>query len=141
MENSLRSILLVEDNPMDVDLTLRVFKKRNINHPVHITRNGEEAINYFKAEAGEVDIPGLVLLDLKLPKVDGFEVLRYIKNDNRYQAIPVVVLTSSSDSGDIKRAYSLGANSYIIKPIEFEQFSEIAAQITQYWGSLNVLPR
>ncbi len=136
-----RPILLVEDNPMDVDLTLRAFKKRNVANPIQVARDGEEALAFLpRWEAGE-PLPAVILLDLKLPKVHGLDVLRQIKAHLQFAAIPIVVLTSSSEDGDIKAAYQLGANSYIVKPVDFEKFMEVAAQIELYWIVLNTPPR
>ncbi len=136
-----RPILLVEDNPMDVDLTVRAFKKRNIANPIQIARDGEEALAWLpRWEAGE-PLPAVILLDLKLPKVHGLDVLRQIKSHPQFIAIPIVVLTSSSEDGDIKAAYKLGANSYIVKPVDFDKFMEVAAQIQLYWIVLNIPPR
>ncbi len=136
-----RPILLIEDNPMDVDLTVRAFKKRNIANPIQVARDGEEALAFLPSwEAGE-PLPTVILLDLKLPKVHGLEVLRQIKAHQRFAAIPIVVLTSSSEDSDIKAAYQVGANSYIVKPVDFDKFMEVAAQIQLYWIVLNVPPR
>ncbi|MDA3905122.1 MAG: response regulator [Bacteroidales bacterium] len=130
-------ILLVEDNAIDVDLTLRAFKKRNLTNPIQVARDGAKALDYIqKWDAGE-QLPVVILLDLKLPKVDGLEVLRVIKSHPKYDTIPIVVLTSSSESGDIERAYKLGANSYIVKPVNFDKFVEVASQIELYWNVLN----
>lgn len=130
-------ILLVEDNPVDVDLTLRAFKKRKLNNPIQIARDGEEALAYIKKwDAGE-QVPMVILLDLKMPKVDGLEVLKFFKTHEVYKTIPVVVLTTSSDDKDIERAYKLGANSYIVKPVNFNKFVEVASQIELYWNVLN----
>ena len=130
-------ILLVEDNPVDVDLTLRAFKKRNLNNPIQIARDGEEALAYIeKWDAGD-QIPVVILLDLKMPKVDGLEVLKVFKFHEKYKTIPVVVLTTSSDNADVKAAYNLGANSYIVKPVNFDKFVEVASQIELYWNVLN----
>ncbi|HAG17029.1 MAG TPA: two-component system response regulator [Bacteroidales bacterium] len=130
-------ILLVEDNPLDIDLTLRAFKKRNLINPIHIARDGEEAIAFIeKWDAGE-KIPIVILLDLKMPKLDGLEVLKIFKTHPVYQTIPIVVLTTSSDNKDVERAYKLGANSYIIKPVNFDKFIEVASQIELYWNVLN----
>jgi CheY-like chemotaxis protein len=136
-----RPILLVEDNPMDVDLTRRAFQKRNILNPILVARDGEVALSMMEERADDPDQPIMVLLDLKLPKVNGLEVLAKIKNHPAMKRIPVIVLTSSSDSGDISKAYDLGVNSYIIKPVDFNQFMDVATQINQYWCSLNILPR
>ena len=130
-------ILLVEDNPVDIDLTLRAFKKRNLNNPIQIARNGEEALAYIeKWDAGN-QIPVVILLDLKMPKIDGLEVLKVLKAHEKYATIPVVVLTTSSDNKDIESAYKLGANSYIVKPVNFDKFVEVASQIELYWNVLN----
>ncbi len=130
-------ILLVEDNPMDVDLTLRAFKRRRISNTIHVARDGEEALAWLpRWEAGE-PWPAVVLLDLKLPKVDGIEVLRQIKQHPRFCVIPVVVLTTSEQSADVQAAYQLGANSYISKPVEFEKFMDISEQINLYWTVVN----
>ena len=130
-------ILLVEDNPIDVDLTLRAFKKRNLTNSIHVARDGEEAVNFIdRWDTGE-QIPLVILLDLNLPKIDGLEVLTILKTHPKYGTIPVVVLTSSTDNKDIERAYKLGANSYIIKPVNFVKFVEVASQIELYWNVLN----
>ncbi|HLF96066.1 MAG TPA: response regulator [Methylococcaceae bacterium] len=133
-------ILLVEDNPMDADLTLRAFAKRKFTNPVHVARDGEEALAWLRRwEAGE-PTPLVILLDLKLPRVSGLEVLRRIKEDNRWCNIPVVVLTSSTDDLDVRTAYRLGANSYIVKPVDFDKFMDVATQIEVYWCALNQPP-
>jgi hypothetical protein len=133
-------ILLVEDNPVDVDLTLRAFKSRKLINTILVARDGEEAINFIKKwEAGE-PVPVIILLDLKLPKIDGLEVLKTIKSHKKYAIIPIVILTSSSDDNDIKTAYALGANSYIVKPVNFNKFLEVAKQIELYWNVLNEAP-
>jgi len=133
-------ILLVEDNPLDIDLTLRAFKKRNLINPIQVARDGEQAIQYIdKWIAGEQP-PVVILLDLNMPKVDGLEVLRVFKSHPKYNPIPIVVLTTSSDNRDIEKAYQLGANSYIIKPVNFDKFVEVASQIELYWNVLNEPP-
>lgn len=130
-------ILLVEDNPVDVDLTLRAFARHKFANPVHVARDGEEALAWIpRWEAGE-PLPAVILLDLKLPRVDGLAVLRQLKAHPRLNVIPVVVLTSSSESSDMQTAYQLGANSYIVKPVNFDKFMEVAAQIELYWAVLN----
>jgi hypothetical protein len=134
-------ILLVEDNPVDLDLTRRALAGRKLANPIEIARDGEEAIGFIpRWEAGE-PLPAMILLDLKLPKVDGLEVLRRIKDHPAFRAIPVIVLTSSAEDTDIKEAYNLGANSYIVKPVDFEKFVEVAAQIEVYWCVLNTPSR
>jgi CheY-like chemotaxis protein len=135
-----RTILLVEDNPMDVDLTRRAFAKRHIVNLLEVARDGEEALGWMaRWEAGEPE-PVVILLDLKLPRVSGLEVLRQLKAHPRFCRIPVVVLTTSREDGDVASAYALGVNSYIVKPVEFEKFIEVAAQIDLYWCLLNRPP-
>ena len=135
-----KPILLVEDNPLDVDLTLRAFQRRKITNPIEVARDGEEALAWLpRWEAGEVQ-PVVILLDLKMPKVDGLEVLRQLKGHAVFQAIPVVVLTSSAEDRDVREAYKLGANSYIVKPVDFDKFMDVAEQIELYWTVLNKPP-
>lgn len=139
-------ILLVEDNPNDVELTLRALKKHNLTNRVHTVRDGEEALAYIFATgpyAGRTveNRPRVVLLDLKLPKVDGIEVLRAIRADARTRMIPVVVLTSSREERDIVDTYKLGVNSYIVKPVDFEKFVGVVSEIGFYWLLLNQPPR
>jgi len=134
---TMRPILLVEDNPMDVDLTLRAFSKRHLVNPVEVARDGEEAMGRVEAWEQGAPLPLVVLLDLKLPKVDGLTVLRRIKEHPRLRSIPVVVLTTSSEDSDVRTAYQLGVNSYIVKPVSFDKFVDVAAQIELYWGVLN----
>lgn len=134
---TINPILLIEDNPVDLDLTLRAFASQHLTNPVQIARDGEEALAFIKKwEAGE-PLPVVILLDLKLPKVNGIEVLQEIKSHQRFKTIPVVVLTTSSESSDVQSAYNLGANSYIIKPVEFDKFIEVAKHIDLYWRVLN----
>lgn len=138
--NRTKSILLVEDNPMDVELTLRAFSKRRLTNPVEVARDGEEALEHLvRWEAGE-PTPALILLDLKLPKVGGLDVLRRLKAHEAFRAIPVVVLTTSAESDDVRAAYHLGANSYIVKPVDFQKFLDVATQIELYWTLLNQPP-
>lgn len=130
-------ILLVEDNPVDVDLTLRAFKRKNVTNPIQVARDGEEAISYINRwEQGE-QVPIVILLDLKLPKYSGLEVLKKIKSHPVFKTIPVIMLTTSSHDKDIETAYKLGVNSYIIKPVELENFIEVASQIELYWNVMN----
>ncbi len=136
-----RPILLVEDNPADLDLTLRAFKQRNLANPIQVARDGQEALDWMpRWEAGET-LPLVVLLDLKLPRVDGLEVLRLLRERPVSRDLPVVVLTSSSDDRDVKAAYHYRANSYIIKPVNFEKFMDVATQIELYWCLINHPPR
>ena len=142
---SRKVILLVEDNPDDVDLTLRAFKKNNIANEIVVARDGAQALEYLSSTgrySGNTadDLPQLVLLDLHLPKVSGLEVLRAIRADPRIRLMPVVVLTSSSEEPDIISSYQLGANSYIRKPVDFDQFLEAARQLGLYWLVLNQSP-
>lgn len=132
-------ILLVEDNPNDAELTLRALKQRKLANQVHVCRDGAEAIEFFDGGAGPV--PKVVLLDLKLPKMDGLEVLRRLKADHRTKAIPIVILTSSREEPDIERAYELGANSYIVKPVDFEAFARAVSEVGLYWLLLNHPPQ
>jgi len=138
MSDVIRSILLVEDNPLDVDLTLRAFTKRKLANPVIVARDGEEAMLLIDGwERGEAR-PALILLDLKLPKVDGLDVLARLKQHPKLRTIPVVVLTTSSEDSDVQAAYALGVNSYIVKPVSFDKFMDVAEKIEVYWGVLNL---
>ena len=131
-------ILLVEDNANDAELTLRALKQRNLANQVHVCRDGAEAMDFFSNGAGPV--PKVVLLDLKLPKVDGLEVLRQLRADDRTRLLPVVVLTSSTEERDLVESYRLGANSYVRKPVDFTQFVEAARQLGLYWLLMNQPP-
>ncbi|HXE82893.1 MAG TPA: response regulator [Gemmatimonadales bacterium] len=133
-------ILLVEDNAQDAELTLRALKQRNLANRVHVCRDGAEAIDFFD-DVGAGTTPKVVLLDLKLPKVDGLEVLQRLKRDARTKTIPVVVLTSSREEPDIEKAYALGANSYIVKPVDFEAFARAVSDVGLYWLLLNHPPQ
>ncbi len=133
-------ILLVEDNPDDQELTLRALKKNRIANEVVIANDGVEAIEYLLGEGKEPFVPALVLLDLKMPKVDGIEVLQRIRAEERTRLTPVVVLTSSSEQRDIVESYRLGANSYIQKPVDFMQFVEAVAELGLYWLVINTPP-
>ena len=131
-------ILLIEDNPRDEALTLRALKKSNIVNDIAIVRDGVEALNYFSDENNL--LPQLVLLDLKLPKIDGLEVLKQLRANPRTRGLPIVIFTSSSEEEDKIKSYQLGANSYVRKPVEFEQFLEATKQLGVYWLVLNELP-
>ena len=135
-------ILLVEDNPNDVKLTLRALKKHNLANKVHVVIDGAEALDYIftqnqYAHRRIEDIPKVILLDLKLPKVSGLEVLKKIKTDERTKSIPVVILTSSREEIDLIKSYELGANSYIVKPVQFDKFMSSIAELGLYWLLLN----
>ncbi|MGH8019616.1 MAG: response regulator [Opitutaceae bacterium] len=135
-------ILLVEDNPQDLELTLRALKKANIANHIHVARDGEEALDYifcrgaFASRRVE-EVPKVMLLDLKLPKIDGLEVLQQVKNDPRTRMIPVVILTSSQEQSDLIESYRLGVNSYIVKPVGFEGFAAAVQKLGMYWLLLN----
>lgn len=133
----MRPILLVEDNPMDVDLTMRAFGKRKLANPIDVARDGEEALARIAGWGTGKPQPVVILLDLNLPKISGLEVLRTLKSHPVYRRIPVVVLTTSKDDADVDTAYTLGANSYIVKPVDFEKFMEMAEKIEMYWCALN----
>jgi len=140
-----RRILLVEDNPDDVDLTMRAFQKNNIANEVVVARDGVEALDYLfgtgtHAGRNPAEVPAVVLLDLKLPRLDGLDVLKRLRGDERTRLLPVVILTSSKEEQDLLNGYSLGANSYIRKPVDFERFIEAVQQLGLYWLVLNETP-
>lgn len=140
-----KTILLVEDNPDDQALTLRALKKNNITNEVIVASDGVEALDYLfgtgrHAGRDTRDLPALVLLDLKLPKVDGLEVLRRVRGDPRTRLLPIVILTSSKEDRDLVNGYSLGANSYVRKPVDFTEFMEAVRQLGLYWLLLNEPP-
>jgi two-component system response regulator len=137
-------ILLVEDKPTDAELVLRSLKK--ITRRFHVVRDGAEALEFIFAtgkysQRNIENVPSVILLDLKLPKVDGIEVLRRIKSDDRTKKIPVVALTSSSEDSDLRECYKLGINSYIVKPVDFEKFIQAVTELCNYWLSINMPPR
>ena len=139
-------ILIVEDNEQDLALAQRALRKANVTNRIHVVRDGEEALQFLFCEgpyaARKVeDGPKVILLDLKLPKIDGLEVLQRIKGDPRTKLIPVVVLTSSKEQSDVVETYHLGVNSYIVKPVNFEQFSETVQKLGLYWLLLNHPPK
>jgi CheY-like chemotaxis protein len=137
-----KDILLVEDNPNDIELTRRAFARHKIANELVLAKDGVEALEYLFGANGESQrcLPAVVLLDLKLPRVDGLEVLREIRANERTRFLPVVILTSSNEERDIVEGYSLGANSYICKPVDFGQFSEAIRQLGMYWLVLNQPP-
>jgi two-component system response regulator len=139
-------ILLVEDSPTDLELSLRVFKKHQLANRIEVARDGEEALDFLfgpgaHADRGRNQIPKVILLDLKLPKVGGLDVLRRIKGDPRTRTIPVVVLTSSREEKDLVESYHLGVNSYIVKPVDADKFSECLKEIGIYWLLSNAPPK
>ena len=139
-------ILLVEDSSSDAEMTLRALEKRHLANKVFHVKDGEEALEFLLgtgqyANRADCQHPKVVLLDLKLPKVDGFEVLRAIRSNEQTQSIPVVVLTSSHEQKDLVESYKLGVNSYIVKPVQFENFAEAVAEVGCYWVLLNQLSR
>ncbi len=141
--NNLAQILLVEDNNMDVILTLDAFKEAKLRNKVNVARNGEEALDYLfgrnkYSDRSQYPLPSLILLDLKMPGIDGFEVLRQIKTTEKLKRIPVVILTSSKEEGDRALSYDMGANSYLMKPVAFNGFIDVVKQIDDYWFSLNI---
>ena len=138
-------ILLVEDNPEDVEITLRAFQKYKLSNKIHVVQDGEEALEcifctgrYAGRSVGSD--PRLILLDLKLPKVDGIEILQRCKSDPRTKGIPIVILTSSREERDLVNSYNLGVNSYVVKPVDFSQFTEAVRRLGLYWMVLNQLP-
>lgn len=145
MDANAVEILLVEDNPADVELTLRALRRHNLANRVHTVTDGAEALSYIfatgiYAHRNIENVPKVVLLDLKLPKINGLEVLRKIKSDERTKIIPVVVLTSSAEEQDIVESYKLGVNSYIVKPVDFDKFLNAVQELGFYWVLLNEPP-
>ncbi|HEY3897491.1 MAG TPA: response regulator [Chthoniobacter sp.] len=145
MNGNAVEILLVEDNPEDLKLALRALKKAALTNRIHVARDGEEALEFIFCEGPHAsrkieDVPRVILLDLKLPKVDGLEVLQRVKTDPRTKAIPVVVLTSSREQNDVIRSYNYGVNSYIVKPVNFDSFAKAVEELGLYWLLLNHPP-
>ena len=133
-------ILLIEDNLSDIELTKRAFEKGHLKNKIVVAEDGEEALDYLFGRRGPPLLPTVILLDLKLPKMDGLEVLRRIRNNEQCKRLPVVILTSSSEQRDLVESYDLGANSYIRKPVDFYQFAEAVRQLGLYWLVLNEMP-
>ena len=139
------TVLIVEDNPTDVMLIRRAFAKANVGNPLQIVNDGDAAVHYLAGDGAYGDrtqypLPAVILLDLKLPRRSGFEVLQWLRAQSELLRLPVVVLTSSKQSQDINRAYDLGANSYLVKPVEFDDLKEMIGQVHIYWLDLNVTP-
>lgn len=136
-------ILLIEDNPGDVLLTREAFSDSKIVNAIHVAQDGEEALAYLRKEEGyeEAAIPDLIFLDLNLPKIDGREVLQEIKSDENLLHIPVVILTSSEAEQDVLKTYNLHANSYVIKPLDLDQFAKVVQAVESFWFSVVVLPK
>lgn len=144
MTSTLRPILLVEDNPNDLELTLAALKRCQLANPIHIVRDGAEALDYLygrgeyvRREAGD---PAVVLLDLKLPKIDGLEVLERVKSDTQLKPIPVVMLTSSREERDLVQSYQLGVNAFVVKPVDFNAFLKAIQDLGMFWAVLNEPP-
>lgn len=145
LDGAIRPILLVEDNRMDVELTLDAFRLAHLANKVHVAPNGESALDYLFGHGKYADretypLPSFILLDLKMAGIDGFEVLRHIKETPRLKRLPVIILTSSRDEGDRAMSYDCGANSYLVKPVSFEGFLDVIRQVKDYWSTLNVGP-
>jgi CheY-like chemotaxis protein len=135
-------VLLVEDNPDDILITKRAWKKGKIKNPLHVVNNGEEALDFLYKRGTYADAPkiSMILLDLKMPRMNGFEVLEHIKKDTDLRKLPVIMLTTSPRAEDVEQAYELGCNSYIVKPVKFESFIEAVVKIEQFWLELAVMP-
>ncbi len=144
MESKSVEILLVEDNPYEAELAIRGLKKHNFANNLHHIDDGADALDFIfgrgKYANSQADTPKLILLDIKLPRVDGIEILRQIKSHEKTKSIPVVVLTSSKENQDVKACYELGVNSYIVKPVDFDSFAKAVAELGMYWMLLNTAP-
>lgn len=136
-KNIERPIFLVEDNPIDLDLTIRAFTTKKIANPIEIARDGEEALKFLEKWENGAPKPIVILLDINMPKINGLEVLKKIKSHPDFKTIPIVILTTSSESSDLKAAYELGVNSYIVKPVSFEKFLDVVGHIDLYWRLTN----
>ena len=139
------SILLVEDNPMDVELILDAFKEARLDNKIQVAKNGKEALDFLFgnekfADRKEYPLPDIILLDLKMPGIDGHEVLRTVKGTEKLKRLPVIILTSSREEGDRAMSYDNGANSYLVKPVSFDNFLNVVKQVTEYWLTLNIKP-
>ena len=136
-------ILLVDDDPDDIVITVRAFKQGKIRNKLYVVEGGEQALYFLWKGKGyeDVPVPCLILLDLKMPKVNGFDVLKQIKQDEELKSIPVIVLTSSESDGDVEKAYQLGCNNYITKPVKFENFIKTVTTIADYWLNISRIPR
>jgi len=138
-------ILLVDDNKMDIELAMDAFRLAHIHNPIQVAHDGEEALEYLFgkgkfSDRNEYPLPDLVLLDLKMPKIDGFEVLRQVKKEEKLRRIPIIILTSSKEEGDRAISYDNGANSYLVKPVSFDGFLKVIEDVVEYWLILNVGP-
>jgi CheY-like chemotaxis protein len=144
MMSDLRIILLAEDNPKDVELTLEALEEFNLANRVVVVKDGVEAMEYIRGEGKYAQRnpgnPAVVLLDIKMPRMDGIEVLRAIRNDPVFKTLPVVMLTSSREEPDLKKCYELGANAYVVKPVEFNEFIEAIKQVGIFWAVINERP-
>lgn len=139
------TILLVEDNAMDVELIIDAFKEARLGNKIQVARNGKDALEFLLGEGKYADrreypLPDIILLDLKMPGIDGHEVLRRIKGADKLKRLPVIILTSSKDEGDRAMSYDNGANSYLVKPVSFDDFLEVVKKVSEYWLTLNVEP-
>lgn len=140
----MRTILYVEDNSLDIELTLEALKENNIANPVIVANDGVEALEYLRCEGvykdRKPDNPGMVLLDLKMPRMDGLEFLSVVKEDAKFKWIPIIMLTSSREEKDLVKGYDLGINAYVVKPVDFLAFTDIVKQIGVFWAIINELP-
>jgi CheY-like chemotaxis protein len=141
----LKRILLAEDNPLDVELTLEAIAEYNMADQITVVRDGVEVIEYLKYEgkykSRKVENPVVLLLDIKMPRMDGIEVLKVIRNDQLFSTLPIVMLTSSREKRDLKRCYELGANAYVVKPVNFKEYLETLQSVGKFWATINELPQ